>query len=730
MRISENPFYILGVTPEMSVEQINEVADDKCFTDEDNESKYETARSILTNPRQRLEAEVCWFYDHPGIVTLGSFQVVKDIDDRQLQSSRETVLYSCEKIFSVIQTMPPNAIIQVVSRIITLDTHYEFAFEESEISDLYDSISYSRQKAQIPMTDDERQVKTVLQRVLEEYVRAALHDVMEGFSFDTIVAIANKIAELRIQPSVGQGKKQYHEVISIFIDLYNGKVQNTLDEKCENIERMIDAAENYTETAQLQPLFNQVKGFDRVAQPLQLYFQDLRQSGRQEQSEKVFEALYYLILYYITQKKLPQLSLAVTEFACNIFTENPEALEKLHAVRDALGLFEETVANNGDETKQNVTVGRSQEAVAENRQTSMVGVRRESIIGNRQRPVAGTKQVAIADEVVPIKVAITNLIAEVDRFITRAKGHESINYNNFMSKKEKWLATLHELAGKIFQMNAESQAQGAGFLAMAYLHLASACTWAELWDYAYVLLKEGWPYAQKLGDQSVLLNFSYSMRHYAQSSMVTENVKSCKTVAELETMKAEGGTEGNGCLLKIIGAIILIIAFIAMSNSCSSSQPTSKKHTTTNYSTTKPSSNTSTSQKQKAQNTTVNQYQTPSVNANVNKPANTPADVFQQFHKAITDRQYMKAYNFLSPEMKQYVGNVEGWKNGYATTLSSVPTNISVISFNTNRTDLRFRLRAVDRVGTGMQTRYFNGTCTLIKCADGWKIDEVHGQWE
>ena len=691
MRISENPFYVLGVNPEMSVEQINEVADDKCFTDEDNESKYETARSILTNPRQRLEAEVCWFYENPDIVMYDGFQVVKDIDDRQLQSSREAVLYNCEKLFSVVQTVSSDTIIQTVNLIIKIDTQYEFAFEESEISDLYDSISYSRRKAHIPMTDDERQVTVILQRVLKEYVRTTLSGIMEGFSFDTIVTIANQIAEQRIQASIGRAQKQYHEVIHVFIDLYNGKVQNTLDEKCEKIKEMIDDAEDYTEAAQLQPLFNQVKSFDRVAQPLQIYFQDLGQANNQKQSMDIFCALRSLTLTYNNDKNRPEMSLAITEFSRKIFAENPELMDKLN---EDLALL-----------KKEVSFYEEQEAQLE-------------------------KKIALVNALEPIQTAIQNLIAEVDRFITRNNGHESLNYTNFISKKEKWLATLHELAGKIFQMNAESQAQGAGLLAVAYLHLASACTWAELWDYAYVLLKEGWPYAQKIGDQEILSRFTGGLQYYAQSPKVTDSVKSCKTVAELEALQAEGGTEGNGCLLKIIGAIILIIAFIAMSNSCSSSQPTSKKHTTTNYSTTKPSSNTSTSQKQKAQNTTVNQYQTPSVNANVNKPANTPADVFQQFHKAITDRQYMRAYNFLSPEMKQYVGNVEGWKNGYATTLSSVPTNISVISFNTNRTDLRFRLRAVDRVGTGMQTRYFNGTCTLIKCADGWKIDEVHGQWE
>jgi hypothetical protein len=57
MRLSENPFYILGVKPEDSLEKIEEAADDRIWQDEENQAKYEKARDILSYPAKRLDAE-------------------------------------------------------------------------------------------------------------------------------------------------------------------------------------------------------------------------------------------------------------------------------------------------------------------------------------------------------------------------------------------------------------------------------------------------------------------------------------------------------------------------------------------------------------------------------------------------------------------------------------------------------------------------------------------------
>ena len=62
MRIENNPFYILEVTPYDSIETINQKAEDKAFMDDANERKYDDARLTLISPVKRLVAEIRWFY--------------------------------------------------------------------------------------------------------------------------------------------------------------------------------------------------------------------------------------------------------------------------------------------------------------------------------------------------------------------------------------------------------------------------------------------------------------------------------------------------------------------------------------------------------------------------------------------------------------------------------------------------------------------------------------------
>lgn len=104
-------------------------------------------------------------------------------------------------------------------------------------------------------------------------------------------------------------------------------------------------------------------------------------------------------------------------------------------------------------------------------------------------------------------------------------------------------------------------------------------------------------------------------------------------------------------------------------------------------------------------------------------------DVFKKFHRAITRKQYRDAYNFYSSDMQNAVGSYESWARGYMTTVSSMPEQISVIEQTDDMTKLSFILKAVDKMNGKMITRRFKGVVTLVQSDDGWKIDEIRGDW-
>ena len=111
MRVKDNPFYVLGVTPYDTLETINEKYDEKAFMDEDNERVYDDARQILSSPNKRLTAEVRWFYNLTGSVDseLNKIERYANYDDNdflnldneldlEYATPRENLLFNLEKL--------------------------------------------------------------------------------------------------------------------------------------------------------------------------------------------------------------------------------------------------------------------------------------------------------------------------------------------------------------------------------------------------------------------------------------------------------------------------------------------------------------------------------------------------------------------------------------------------------------------------------------------------------
>lgn len=101
--------------------------------------------------------------------------------------------------------------------------------------------------------------------------------------------------------------------------------------------------------------------------------------------------------------------------------------------------------------------------------------------------------------------------------------------------------------------------------------------------------------------------------------------------------------------------------------------------------------------------------------------AEDSAVILKRYHSNITDGNYRGAYACTSDAWQSRVG-YEGWAKGFATTVSSEVSNITVESSSDNQVILNYTLKAVDNPGG---TRYFNGRAVMIKTSSGWKIDDM-----
>lgn len=97
---------------------------------------------------------------------------------------------------------------------------------------------------------------------------------------------------------------------------------------------------------------------------------------------------------------------------------------------------------------------------------------------------------------------------------------------------------------------------------------------------------------------------------------------------------------------------------------------------------------------------------------------------FTKYHKDISSHHMNDAYNAFSDGFKAKVP-YSGWVSGYNTTISSEPSNIKTISSNDSQAQLSFTLKARDRANGKILVQVFEGTCTLVKANNQWKIDEI-----
>ena len=741
MRIKENPFKVLGVTPENSIADIDEAKDDKCFEDEEREIIYEAARDMLSNPRKRLSAEARWFYDQRSHA-FSSIDILHEFDEDD----------SMEEIAEFVQN---------------IDKAYGAASDTDVISSLLEEINASRGEAGISQITDEDLVMNTLQEAIDEDFREAVSALFAHLSLSTIAWITNEVAKNTIEPSIGTFPKAYDEMVIVFIDCYYGLVKEKLESDGQSLLDDIEGAKAFEQVEELQPLFEKLRQFDFLAQPLQLYFQDKGEARKQGESQKIAESLRSLAVYFFNTKAMPAMSLAITKVCLQIFAENPELVERWKKDKE---LYEDIL-----------------------RDTASI----DSFCAK-----------------------LAQVTQESETLIVRKNGYEKTNAEQFQKHKDAWLKALREAAAILSGMNDEVQKECIESLASTYYSLATACTWAELWAYAYAIAKEGLPYAQKSGNIDLIRRYRSAMESWAKASEeIRAGEKRSHTTEPVEHNDEKVlRDQDTGCLLKLIGFIVAVGIIVAMFNSCGqSTKPSSQMKKVS-----APISSSTQSQEKKPSSEEI-QYAEPPVGssrtlsrdemhwvarekirlekmrgliqnnagveefnkriahynergssfqyygnswdnaqkevekhrseieAEIEKEVSdngwdteeaaaspmvsygpSPEMVFRSFHKQITWKNYYAAYACLSPGMKDYVGSEEQWARGYSTTVSSVPVQVTMIEQTDSMAKLSFLLKAVDWRGNSLQkqTRYFKGICTMYLYEDGWKIDEVQGGWQ
>jgi hypothetical protein len=91
-----------------------------------------------------------------------------------------------------------------------------------------------------------------------------------------------------------------------------------------------------------------------------------------------------------------------------------------------------------------------------------------------------------------------------------------------------------------------------------------------------------------------------------------------------------------------------------------------------------------------------------------------------RYYEALDDRRFAAAWEALSPAVRTAFGGFEGWSAGFASTLSSRPSELRVTRAPGSATTVEHVLTATDRTSCGEVEKRFAVT---------WRLLEVDGAW-
>ena len=309
MSLKDNPFYILKLSCKASRREIASAAEELGFVNESD--LCVKAQNELSSPSKRLGAEVDWFVD---------------ADDAQLEQIRSCIenqtqiptdgLYYLSRLnaslynFSLIDSYD---IYDIGFAILDIDEQ----FSELDIEDITGLINGQHEIAKIALVQE--------QDVSTEFVnkrtgiKSIISDKLALLDEDSYVDLITKLAEHLVDITEnGEGGV----ILSDVIDLYEVKMQSTLEELTEDVRKDIEKIKQIdddSESKEINALIWKVQTWDKYAQPLQLKSQA---SGMpHEISEDLGRELRQLAIYLHNEKEKTKEALRLVDAMQGVFAE-------------------------------------------------------------------------------------------------------------------------------------------------------------------------------------------------------------------------------------------------------------------------------------------------------------------------------------------------------------------------------------------------------------------------
>ncbi len=321
--LHKSPFALLEVTSRDDRRRIVEQAEERSL--ELSHDDCQKARSDLTNPRNRLTAEVAWL---PGVSPRRASQLMSSllIDANSVRFEKNLpTLARCNLLAAAFESVGTNDSAASVAAFIQ-----ELAqlAEELETNEVLRDINEDRTISGFPEVKATDQLEAELsdrKRYFKASIKEALNRLPPACLLDAMT--------LAVDGATINGEEHAPELIDELVDTYAVEVQSILEQEGEKVETLIRsirasfAAGDAVVVPLVERLEKVTRNWDRFAQPIQL---SAKARGiDHDASKRLAYAIRSLAVDLFNDHQMLVLSQRLMQLLKDLFSELPEVSERV-----------------------------------------------------------------------------------------------------------------------------------------------------------------------------------------------------------------------------------------------------------------------------------------------------------------------------------------------------------------------------------------------------------------
>ena len=327
--LHKNPFAILGVTTRDDRKMIVEQAEEKSL--ELDHEVCQKARTDLTNPRNRLSAEIAWL---PGVSPRKASQLLEGLLRDPMAIREESglpTLAHCNLMAAAFEAVNANDQAEDVAEFIQ---EMAYLVDDLDLDEVVRDINEDRAVSGFPEIKDDQVEHEILER--KRYFRAAIKDALNRLPPASLLDAMT----FAVDGATCNGEDHAPELIDDLVDSYAVEVQGILEREAENVKKLVQAARSSAESGEsaIKPLVDKIenvaRNWDRFAQPIQL---SAKARGiDHDHSHELAYSIRSLAIDLFNNHDMLDSSKRLTALIQELFAELPEVAERVEQDAETL----------------------------------------------------------------------------------------------------------------------------------------------------------------------------------------------------------------------------------------------------------------------------------------------------------------------------------------------------------------------------------------------------------